>query len=107
MLAVEDVRRLALDLPDVTEQDHHGRPSFRVRNKIFATLWTPEALNVMPGEELILAAVERAPGACSKVLWGGRLRAVLVDLRVADPEQVEDLLFAAWSRRAPRRPTAG
>ena len=33
-----DVREIALALPDAIEQDHHGRPSFRVRGKIFATL---------------------------------------------------------------------
>jgi hypothetical protein len=101
MLTVEDVRRIALGFPDATEQDHHGRPSFRVRGKIFATLWTPRALNVMPGEDLILAAVERSPGSCSKVFWGKRLAAVQVDLDAADPEQVEGLLHAAWSHRAP------
>ena len=33
-------RRLALALPDAVEEDHHGRPSFRVGGKIFATQWT-------------------------------------------------------------------
>jgi hypothetical protein len=103
MLCVEDVRRLALGLPEATEEDHHGRPSFRVANRIFATLWTPHALNVMAGEELIRAAVERSPESCSEVHWGRRLAAVRIDLRAADPGTVEDLLYAAWSRRAPRR----
>ena len=35
----EDARRLALALPDTVEQDHHGRPSFRVAGKIIATIW--------------------------------------------------------------------
>ena len=35
----EEARRLALALPEAVEQDHHGRPSFRVAGKIFATLW--------------------------------------------------------------------
>ena len=103
MLSVEDVRRLALGLPEATEQDHHGRPSFRVDGKIFATLWTPEALNVMAGEELIVAAVEEAPDSCVKVFWGKRLSAVQFELAQAEPGQVERLLHAAWSRKAPRR----
>jgi hypothetical protein len=102
VLSVDEARRLALALPEATEQDHHGRPSFRVDDKIFATLWTPEALNVMAGEELIVAAVEEAPGSCSKVFWGKRLSAVQFDLTKAEPEQVERLLHAAWSRKAPR-----
>jgi hypothetical protein len=103
MLAADDVRRLAVGLPEAFEQDHHGRPSFRVNGKIFATLWTPAALNVMAGEELILAAVARSPDACTKFMWGRRLRAVQVDLRVAERDQVEELLHAAWRERAPRR----
>jgi len=31
-------RSLALSLPEATEQDHHGMPSFRVRGKIYATV---------------------------------------------------------------------
>ena len=38
MTSTEQARQLALDLPEAVEQDHHGRPSFRVAGKIFATL---------------------------------------------------------------------
>jgi len=102
----EDARALALALPEATEQDHHGRPSFRVAGKIFATLWSPTLLNVMVEDELILAAVATTPEVCSARYWGTRLAAVGVDLTAADEELVRDLLQAAWSRRAPRRLTA-
>jgi hypothetical protein len=100
MLSAADARALALSLPGAIEQDHHGRPSFRVRGKIFATLWSPSALNVMVGDELIRAAVESEPATCAPRYWGKRLAAVQVDLALADPELVRDLLQAAWSRRA-------
>jgi hypothetical protein len=93
-------------LPEATEQDHHGRPSFRVRGRIFATLWSPTELNVMVEQELILAAVATTPAACSARSWGTRLVAVQVALAVADEELVRDLLQAAWSRRAPRSLTS-
>jgi hypothetical protein len=102
-VTAEQARALALGLPGAVEQDHHGRPSFRVDGRIFATLWTPDALNVMASEERILAAVDEAPASCSKVLWGGTLRAVQVSLAAADPELVADLLAEAWERRAPAR----
>jgi hypothetical protein len=38
---------LALALPGAVQADHHGRPSFRVEGKIFATLWEEARLNVM------------------------------------------------------------
>jgi hypothetical protein len=104
MLSADDVRALALSLPGAIEQDHHGRPSFRVQGKIFATLWSATALNVMAGDDLIRAAVSSEPDVCSLCFWGARLAAVQVDLEAADPELVRDLLQAAWSRRAPRPP---
>ena len=99
-MTAADARRLALSLPDAVEQDHHGRPSFRVRGKIFATLWTPEELNVMVDESRILSAVDEAPQTCSEVHWGKRLAAVRVRLAGADRELVEDLLRESHARRA-------
>lgn len=99
-MTADDARRLALSLPDAVEQGHHGRPSFRVNGKIFATLWTPEELNVMVDESRILSAVDEAPETCSEVHWGKRLAAVRVRLPDADPELVEDLLHESHARRA-------
>jgi hypothetical protein len=103
MVSTDDARAIALALPEAVEQDHHGRPSFRVEGRIFATLWTPRALNVMVGPDRIAAAVEDDPEACSNVYWGRTLRAVRVDLDAAGTELVTDLLAEAWSRKAPRR----
>ena len=100
MLTADRARALALALPGAVEQDHHGRPSFRVRGKIFATLWSPTELNVMAGDELIRTAVEDDPARCSAVYWGARLSAVRVDLGAADDELVGHLLEAAWAARA-------
>lgn len=41
------VRAHALSLPGVTEQDHFGRPSFRIGKKIFMTLWPVERRAVL------------------------------------------------------------
>ena len=84
MVAVDDARRLALALPEAVEQDHHGRPSFRVAGKIFATLWDERHMNVMLDEPGIRTAVEAHPGICAEVHWGKRLAAVRVDLDAAD-----------------------
>ena len=67
-----EARAVALSLPEAVEQDHHGRPSFRVGGKIFATLWTDERMNVMLDEGGILTAIDSAPGACEHVWWGKR-----------------------------------
>jgi hypothetical protein len=57
----EQARALALGLPEAVEQDHHGRPSFRVANKIFATQWDEDHMNVMPDEGGILMAGAERP----------------------------------------------
>ena len=99
----EQARKLALFLPEAVEQDHHGRPSFRVAGKIFATLWDDEHVNVMLDEDGIRTAIHDAPQACTEVWWGKRLAAVRVDLRRVEAERLADLLADAWERRAPRR----
>ena len=100
MVSVEEARQLALSLPDAVERDHHGRPSFRVAGRIFATLWDPEHMNVMLDEPGILTAVAAHPGICTEVMWGKRLAAVRVALPDAEPELLADLLADAWEGKA-------
>ena len=105
MTSHDDIRRLALTLPEVIEQDHHGRPSFRVDGRILATMWDDTHLNVMLDESGIRTAAQRAAAACTEFWWGRRLRAVQVDLAVADEALARELLADAWEQRAPRRLT--
>jgi hypothetical protein len=92
-----------LRLPEAVEQDHHGRPSFRVAGKIFATQWNADHMNVMLDEGGILTAVQSDPETCAEVWWGKRLAAVRIDLRRADAEMLSDLLADAWETKAPKR----
>ena len=103
MVSRDEARRLALALPEAVEQDHHGRPSFRVGGKIFATQWDEQHMNVMLYEGCILTAVDAHPETCEPVRWGKRLAAVRVELRRADPRLLEDLLADAWETKAPKR----
>lgn len=103
MVSEDRARALALALPQAVEEDHHGRPSFRVSGKIFATQWDEDHFNVMLEEGGILSAVRAAPEACAEVWWGKRLAAVRVDLRRVDEETLADLLLDAWEWKAPRR----
>jgi hypothetical protein len=103
MSTPEQARRLALVFPEATEQDHHGRPSFRVAGKIFATLWDESHMNVMLDEAGIHTAVQAWPTACTELWWGKRLSAVQVDLEQIDARQLGDLLADAWEQKAPQR----
>jgi hypothetical protein len=102
-VSTDEARSLALLLPEAVEQDHHGRPSFRVGGKIFATLWTHERMNVMLDEGGIRTAVEATPEVCEEVRWGKRLAAVAVELPGVDRDRLQELLTDAWEHKAPRR----
>ena len=106
-LTEDQARKLALALPEAVEMDHHGRPSFRVAGKIFATLREEGRMNVMLDEPGILTAVEARPGICQEVWWGKRLSAVGVDLAQAEEEMLADLLADAWEGKAPKRLLGG
>src|SRR2546421_12690367 len=107
MVTTNQARRLALALTGAVEQDHHGRPSFRVDGRIFSTLWDSDHMNVMLDEPGIRTATQAMPGICEEVWWGKRLAAVGVDLRRVDAEALAELLEDAWeeeANRGPRRP---
>jgi hypothetical protein len=102
MTSVRQLRRIALSLPEANEQDHHGRSSFRVGGKIFATLWDPEHVNVMLDLHKIRIAVNEHPRACRELWWGKQIRAVQVSLPLADTKVLRELLTEAWRLKAPR-----
>jgi hypothetical protein len=101
MPSIERARALALALPGAEEQDHHGRPSFRVAGRIFATLWDERHMNVMLDEPGILTAVQDSPEICTEFWWGRRLRAVQVELGRSSSELLAGLLEDAWEHKAP------
>ena len=107
MVSQEQARSLALGLPETVEQDHHGRSSFRVAGKIFATLWDEDHMNVMLDEAGILTAVQREPETCTEFWWGKRLGALHVNLDRVDPDGLAELLTDAWECKAPPGVVAG
>jgi hypothetical protein len=107
VISLGEAREIALALPEATEADHWGNPSYRIYGRIFATVPDPQHLNVMIQPLGVDAAVNEDPAACSELLWGKEVRGVRVDLQRASKELVGDLLEAAWRWKAPRRLAAG
>src|ERR1700761_1828525 len=71
----DDIRRLALALPEVVEADHHGMPSFRVRGKIFSTIHVAQPrmmVKLDPEDQRNLS--EAHPGVVEAVpgYWGSK-----------------------------------
>jgi hypothetical protein len=103
MVSGDEARELALALPEAVEQDHHGRPSYRVAGKIFATQWDESHMNVMLDEGGIRSAVHVDSETFEEVWWGKRLAAVRVDLRRIKAGELANVLEEAWELRAPKR----
>lgn len=103
LVNVEAVRRLALALPEATEQPHFHLTSFRVRGKIFATV-APDGsyMNVFVDDEQREIMVRVDPKAYETLMWGksGYLH---VHLNKAKARDVEALLRSSWERKAPNR----
>ena len=103
MVTLPEARRLALALPEASEQDHHGIPSFRVRGKIYATLPDDEHIRVMLDSEATHAAVAADPKAFEELWWGKQLSGVSVRLAAVDRGRLADLLEEAWRKKAPKK----
>ena len=103
-LNIEEVRRFALSLPEASEEPHHDLSSFRVRGKIFATV-PPDGkhLHIFVDEQRREPVVASEPATFQKLLWGEKVVGLRVVLATARPATVNDLLYSAWCRKAPKR----
>jgi hypothetical protein len=102
-MTVDEIRRLALALPEVIEQDHWGNPSFRIHGRIFATVPDAEHLNVMIDPFDVDAVVHEDPDTCEELRWGKEVRGVRISVNKAGATMVGTLLETAWRRKAPKR----
>jgi hypothetical protein len=99
----EDVRRIALSLPDTTEKVAWSMPTFRVAGKMFATLPEEETSIAVrcPKEErdeLVMAEPEKfwIAGHEAQFAWV-RVRLAALD----DETELGDILSDSWRQAAP------
>ena len=103
MTTLAYVRRMAFSLPETTEQDHHGFPSFRVAGRIYATVPDAAHLHIMLPDTYVEMAIGTSPHACEELWWGKRLSGVRVTLASAQAVHLAMLLTEAWRLKAPAR----
>lgn len=104
-LTHDDVRRLALALPEVHEGQHMGHADLRVRDKIFASLPNDPAevsIKIAPANLDILI---RSDPETYRDVWGGRW--VGVRLAGTTRDLLRDLLTDAWRLTAPKSLAGG
>ncbi len=99
MIDIETVRQCALSFPDAEEREHFGMPSFRYKNKIFATLWTKDnraMLKLSLVDQSVFCSYDNAvffpvPGG-----WGTK-GATFVELKRVRKKMFEDALTLAYN----------
>jgi hypothetical protein len=98
------VRTTALALPEAHEELHFDRPSFRVRNRIFATLppGTPARTVLKLPREAQQALVADEPETFHLVGWEHQ-GWTGINLAAADRGELEELIEEAWRQVAPKR----
>lgn len=101
----EDFRRLALGFPETIGSSHMNHPDFRVRGKIFATIYPDDSwgmVNLTPKQQKSFVRAEPKVFTPVKGDWG-RQGATQVGLRDASKTAVHCALVAAWRNAAPKR----
>lgn len=123
MATLDDVRTLALSLPEVEERSKAGLVSWTVKGKLF--VWERplrkgdlEALGPAAPAGLVLGAQVADLGVKEALLAGepevflttphfDGYSIVLVRLDVIDEEELQEVVTEAWLARAPKRLAAG
>lgn len=104
MITGDEVRQLALSLPETEERETWGHPTFRVRDKIFATLSTDGQIGGVKAslheQEMLITTYPETFSVADHV---GRFGWVTIQLPSADASLVRELIVEAWRRTAPRR----
>ena len=99
----DDLRRLALELPEAEEKSHFDRPDFRVRGIIFASLKNPRiaVVKLTREQQEVMAAAE--PDIFSAVAgsWGVKGWTEIY-LEFADEAALKSALASAWKNVVPK-----
>ncbi|WP_419999740.1 MmcQ/YjbR family DNA-binding protein [Streptomyces boninensis] len=104
-LSADDVRKVALSLPETTEKTAWSMPTFRVAGKMFATLPEDETSFAvrcpkLERDELVLAEPEKfwIAGHEASFAWI-RVRISALD----DTAELRTILYDSWQQAAPSR----
>ena len=104
MVTADELRQVALSLPEAEERETWGHPTFRVRDKMFATLSDDgQQAGVKTTKQEQSALIATAPETFGIPDYVGRHGWVSVQLATADPAELRELLVEAWRQTAPKR----
>jgi hypothetical protein len=98
-----EVRRVALSLPHSEERQHMGKPDFRVRGKIFASLPPGQGIVVLklaPDHQTVLLEASPALATPAAGAWG-RQGWTRIQLSELEETGLRGVLGSAWRTVAP------
>jgi predicted DNA-binding protein (MmcQ/YjbR family) len=99
MISIKTFKEIALSFPDVTEQPHFEKTSFRIKKKIFATLSEAEkkaALKFNEIDQSVFCSIDKSviypvAGGWGKQGW------TVVELAKIKPGVLKDALAVAYN----------
>ena len=103
MITIEQARKEALSLPETEEKPHFDLASFRIKNKIFATIHANKnymMVKLSAIDQSVFCAYNKevifpVPGG-----WGLR-GATFIDLKKVKKSMLIDAITTAWKTTAP------
>ena len=100
----DTVRRFALALPEATEQETWGTPTFRVRKKIFV-MFSEEQREawIKSTHDEQRALTQMDPDTFFVPPYVGPSGWIGVRFETADREEMRELITEAWRMTAPKR----
>lgn len=106
MATEDDVRRIALSLPETTEKPWYGTPGYRVKDKGFLRIRSEAEGGLVVfvsdlGEKEALLASE--PDRFFTTPHYDGHASVLVHLGAIDAEELRELIVESWRLKAPKR----
>ena len=100
----DEFRAFALSMPEAVEVETWGHPTFRVRDKIFASLANDGSSAGAKTTKLEqVALVSSEPDTFSVPGYVGRYGWVSINLERVDPDHARELVEEAWRQTAPKR----
>lgn len=105
MLSIDTFRKLALSFPEVTEEPHFEKTSFRVRKKIFATYDDKNkraCLKLSKIDQEVFSTIDKSIIYPVDNKWG-KQGWTLIDLTKVHKAIFEDALKTAYCEVAPKK----
>jgi hypothetical protein len=109
LLAFDAVRRLALELPDVTESTMYGSPALKVHGNLLACVPVnksaePNCVAFRIDFDLRAALIKQSPGIYYITDHYAKHPFVLVRLSHIEPRELRELLGLAWNFVSAKKP---